>query len=73
MCWGNISEQNNDLFLCSAYVLVGGEAIARHCMLKIVIAIRKEQVEQGPGRNGLGKRTVAELGLSGLASLRSDI
>lgn len=52
---------------------MGEEALARHCMLKIVIAIRKEQVEQGAGRNGLGKRAGAELGLSALASLRSDI
>lgn len=49
--WGNISEQNNDdLLLCSAYILVGGEAITRHCILKIVIAIKKEQVEQGQGK-----------------------
>lgn len=48
MCGGCISKQNNEgLFLSAAYILVGGEARERNCVLKIVIAVRKEKAEQG--------------------------
>lgn len=50
MCWGCISKRNSEvLFLCAAYILVGGEAIKRNCVLKIVIVVRREKVEQGLG------------------------
>lgn len=41
---------------------MGGEAINRNGMLKIVIAVRKVKVEQGQGDYGVGRRAGVELG-----------